>query len=179
MINSGKEGDAFEFAARELRSEIALFWQRSLFFWGFIAASFIAYGSLAKETDKDLAFAVSCFGIVCSVAWALANRGSKYWQIHWEEKLRSVEVAEFGEDFYSKEVRNPDRRIWGALRYSVTKLAMALSDFTILVWFALMFKVSPLARNATWTCLEIAMITVALVYVIAMLLGAGRAAPPR
>lgn len=168
-----REEQAFEFAAKELRSEIALFWQRSLFFWGFIAAAFVAYGSLAKEQNKDLALAISCFGFVCSVAWTLVNRGSKYWQIHWEAKLRSVEVAVFGDNFYSREIPNPERKVWGALRYSVTKLAMALSDFTILVWTALAFEVSPLARNENWTCLEMATVSVAILYVVAMLVGAG------
>jgi hypothetical protein len=111
---------------------------------------------------------------VCSVAWTFVNRGSKYWQIHWEEKLKTVEVAVFGDEFYSREIQNPDQRVWGALRYSVTKLAIALSDFTILVWLVLIFKASPFAKNAGWTCLEIAMVSVAILYVIGMLVGTGR-----
>jgi hypothetical protein len=83
MVDGDKSQKSFDFASKELKSEISLFWQRSLFFWGYIAASFVAYGALAKEFDKDLALAVSCFGFACSVAWTLMNRGSKYWQVHW------------------------------------------------------------------------------------------------
>jgi len=31
-----------------------------------------------------LAVLIACFGFVCSVAWSLVNRGSKYWQENWE-----------------------------------------------------------------------------------------------
>lgn len=115
-ISKAKAKEAFEFAASELRAEIALFWQRSLFFWGFIAAAFVAYGSLkGGPSDIDLTLAVSCFGLVCSVAWSLLNRGSKYWQIHWEKKLKSVEKAVFGEKLYSSDIINPERHIGGQL----------------------------------------------------------------
>ena len=49
-----------EYAADVRKFEISLFWQRSLFFWGFIGAAFVAYGVLIKLSDKDNALAVSC-----------------------------------------------------------------------------------------------------------------------
>jgi len=57
--------------------EIELFWKRSLFFWGFIASAFVGYATLVKE-HLALAVLIACFGFVCSVAWSLVNRGSKY-----------------------------------------------------------------------------------------------------
>jgi hypothetical protein len=142
----------FDFAAKELRAEISLFWQRSLFFWGFTAAAFVAYGVLIKELDRDLALAVSCFGLVCSVAWTLANRGSKYWQVAWEQKLKSVEISVLGSSVYSRTEQNTDQNWWGAARYSVTRLTIALSDFTILIWIALAFKATPLAQILSPNC---------------------------
>ena len=38
-----------EYAAEARRFEIERFWQRSLFFWGFIGAAFIAYGCSATK----------------------------------------------------------------------------------------------------------------------------------
>jgi hypothetical protein len=55
-----------DFAAQTLESEVERFWKRSLFFWGFIGAAFIAYGALSEKADKDLVLAISCFGFVCS-----------------------------------------------------------------------------------------------------------------
>ena len=40
--------------------EIDLFWKRSLFFWGFIAAAFGGYAAL-RNSQSDLAIVVACF----------------------------------------------------------------------------------------------------------------------
>jgi hypothetical protein len=169
----------FDFAAQELRAEISLFWQRSLFFWGFIAASFVAYGVLIKDSDKDLAFAVSCFGFVCALAWTLANRGSKYWQVAWEKKLQSVEKTVLGSEICSRIEKNTDRGWWGAARYSVTRLTIAMSDFTVLVWIALAIKASPIAQDVSPNCYRIGLIVVTVVYVAAVLFGARSSTSPQ
>src|SRR5690348_12414157 len=113
---SDQNSKLFDFAAAELRAEISLFWQWSIFFWGFTAAAFVAYGVLIKETslDRDLPLAVSCFGFMCSVTWTLANRGSEYWQVAWEQKLKSVEKDVLGGHFYSRVEQNTDKTWWGA-----------------------------------------------------------------
>jgi hypothetical protein len=79
-------------AAEVRKFEIERFWARSIFFWGFIAAAFVAYAQLYNKDAKDSALIVACFGFVCSIAWTLANRGGKYWQEAWEQKVRSAEV---------------------------------------------------------------------------------------
>jgi len=104
-----KKSALHAYAAETLDNEVERFWKRSLFFWGFIAAAFVAYGVLIEKSDKDLPLAISCFGLICSIAWTLANRGSKYWQYHWEEKLKSVEVAALGRAIFSEDVENKDR----------------------------------------------------------------------
>jgi hypothetical protein len=68
---------AFDVAVDTRKLEIQLFWNRSLFFWGFIASAFVGYAAL-RQHGSDLAVVVACFGVVCSVAWSLANHGSKY-----------------------------------------------------------------------------------------------------
>src|SRR6185437_4514266 len=83
--------EILKLAAETRRFEIERFWGRSIFFWGFIAAAFVAYGQLYSQQRDGLPFVVSCFGLVCSVAWTLANRGGKYWQEAWEGKVEAVE----------------------------------------------------------------------------------------
>ena len=121
--------------------EIDLFWKRSTFFWGFIAGSFIAYANLDKATEADARIAVSCFGFVCSWAWTLQNRGSKYWQEAWETKLNAVEFQALGAGLFSnteprKSMPWPEA-IFGARRFSVSGLTIALSDFTTFIWVVL------------------------------------------
>ena len=65
----------FDVSVQTRNLEIELFWKRSLFFWGFISAAFIGYAALRQS---DLRILLACFGMVCSCAWTLVNRGSKY-----------------------------------------------------------------------------------------------------
>ena len=87
-VSSKRAEKYFDVAADVRKFEIGLFWQRSLFFWGFIGAAFIAYAALGRKDNSDplAQLAVACFGFVCSTAWTLQNRGSKYWQEAWETK---------------------------------------------------------------------------------------------
>src|ERR1039457_4874632 len=61
--------------------------------------AFVAYAQLFGR--GDLPFFVACFGLVCSVAWALQNRGSKYWQEAWEAKVESVEKTVLGVELFA------------------------------------------------------------------------------
>jgi hypothetical protein len=133
-----------EYAADVRKFEIDLFWRRSLFFWGFISVAFVAYGVLLKQTDKEFALAVSCFGLICSVAWTLQNRGSKYWQEAWEQKVETVEKEVLGAALFSNWEPVKKKGPWGAAKFSVSKLAIALSDFTVFIWLVLIWKVNPL-----------------------------------
>ena len=130
-----------EIAAEVRKFEIEKFWQRSIFFWGFIGAAFVAYAQLFGR--GDLPFFVACFGLVCSVAWALQNRGSKYWQEAWETKVESVENDVFGVDLFANREPLQRKGFWGAQTFSVSRLTIALSDFTVLVWIALAAKAFP------------------------------------
>jgi len=126
----------FEVAVQIRNFEIDLFWKRSLFFWGFIAAAFAGYATL-RGKNADLSLVVACFGMVCSCAWTLLNRGSKYWQEAWETKVERYEEPVVGA-LFAKEEDRQDKGWWLASRkFSVSKLAIALSDYVLLLWFAL------------------------------------------
>ena len=134
--------------------EIGLFWQRSLFFWGFIASAFVAYAEAIKDDNRneDIAMAIAAFGLVCSVAWTLANRGSKYWQEAWEAKLETYEDTVLGVRLFGHpyEPRHQDCSWWGnssrRWRFSVSRLAVALSDFTVGIWVVLLARLIPAPR---------------------------------
>ena len=88
-----------------------------------------------------------------SLAWTLANRGSKYWQDAWEVKAQSFEDQVLKLKLFSEpyKPRDSDLRWWGQWstdwHFSVSRLAMALSDFTFAVWVVLAFRVKP---GPTW-----------------------------
>jgi hypothetical protein len=165
-----------DLAADVRKFEIGLFWQRSLFFWGFIGAAFVSYAALMKDNaDKDLPLAIACFGLVCSVAWTLVNRGSKYWQEYWENEVEQIEEKALGQVLFGKEGK-VQRKGWGwlqARRYSVSKLAIALSDFTILVWLVLMAKAASWSIFPSCMVPSVVMPISAICYVI-LVLFAGR-----
>jgi len=141
--NEEQREKILRYAADVRKFEIERFWQRSLFFWGFIGAAFVSYAQLFKKEDTQLALVVACFGFVCSVAWTLQNRGSKYWQEAWEQKVRVVEGQVLGTQlFWNLEPLVP-KGFWGASRFSVSKLAIGLSDFTCLVWAVLLVEAIP------------------------------------
>jgi hypothetical protein len=134
---TGKSTDLvkrFEVSLQTRNLEIDLFWKRSLFFWGFISAAFIAYAALRQS---ELRIVVACFGMVCSCAWTLVNRGSKYWQENWETKVEHNETPIVGALFSKEEKRQPHKGWWlSGRQYSVSKLAIALSDYISVLWVA-------------------------------------------
>src|SRR5439155_2216868 len=90
-----------------------------------------------RGTNSDLAIVVACFGTVCSSAWTLLNRGSKYWQENWEAKVERYEVNVTGPLFAVQEPVQRKGRWLQARRYSVSKLLIALSDYVLTMWLAL------------------------------------------
>jgi hypothetical protein len=128
---------AYETAVDTRKLEIELFWSRSLFFWGFIASAFVAYATL-RRFSSDISVVVACFGFVCSIAWSLGNRGGKFWQESWETKVERIEPDVTGPMFAQPEKVRSDKNCWlRGRRFSVSKLAIALSDYTIILWFSI------------------------------------------
>jgi hypothetical protein len=133
-----KDLKRLELAIAARSREIELFWKRSLFFWGFIASAFVGYAATLHESPS-VALLMACFGFVCSLAWALANRGSKYWQENWEQKVQLAEQPVVGTLFASQE-RRQAKGWFSAFRFSVSRLTIALSEFTVLIWICLLTR---------------------------------------
>jgi hypothetical protein len=124
------------YAAETRRFEIERFWQRSLFFWTILGAAFIGYAALANK-DEGARLAISCFGIVASLAWTLQNRGAKYWHEAWEQKTERHQLAALGVDLFSGIEPVKSGGWFGARRFSVSKISIILSDFTVVVWLGI------------------------------------------
>lgn len=135
--HSNSDIKRFDVVVQIRNFEIELFWKRSIFFWGFIASAFVGYAAL-RSRSANLALLVVCFGMVCSCAWALLNRGSKYWQESWETKVERFELPVTGKLFAEEEPIQYHKGCWlHARKYSVSKLSIALSDYVFLLWLAL------------------------------------------
>ncbi|HET9181453.1 MAG TPA: hypothetical protein VFP59_04920 [Candidatus Angelobacter sp.] len=171
----------FNAALQTRQFEIDLVWKRSLFFWGFIAAAFVAIAAL-KTGAPGLSLLVSSFGLICSLAWTLANRGSKYWQEQWESKLEKSEIDVIGK-FFGKRERRQRKGFWGGYPFSVSRLATLVSDFVFIVWLLIFirqcficFGWTPTQFDTVKPCVYTAII-IATAIAIIIVLCAGRSSP--
>jgi len=131
----------YDAIVKALEFELTLFWQRSLFFWGFIGSGFIAFAA-AKDAHVIIQSVIASFGFVCSMAWTLANRGSKFWYENWEERRRFAEVPVTGELYGSDpQVKRPvGLCVLRGARFSPSRIVIALSDFVTVLWFTLVIS---------------------------------------
>ncbi|ELV8596787.1 hypothetical protein ACYVL9_000579 [Vibrio fluvialis] len=136
--------EAYKISIETRNFEIDLYWKRSIFFWGFIATAGLGYGSalLAERPHQNLALLIACFGLICSFCWSLVNRGSKYWQEHWERKVTDFELTLGATELFRAEDKRDNSKSWwlGSRKFSVSRLAIALSDFTVFIWIGLIFN---------------------------------------
>jgi hypothetical protein len=126
--------------AWELRSfEIDKFWQRSIYFWGFIAIIFTGYVYCITSKSSDVVKAmyfdlyIILLGGIFSVAWLLVICGSKQWQDNWEAHIDELENEITGplyKTVYYKE----------SGYFSVSKINKALTIVVIVVWCFLLIR---------------------------------------
>lgn len=113
--------------------EIELFWKRSLFYWGFIATALAGY--VAVKSDHLLKLIIAHFGLVASFCWFLINKGSKYWQENWEQKVSNIETKyQLTDGLFIKTEPLLSKGLWGASHFSVSKVTIFFSAIVILFW---------------------------------------------
>jgi hypothetical protein len=126
--------------AWEIRNfEIDKFWQRSAYFWGFIAFIFGGYvycitsesRYIVKSMYIDLYMIL--LGGIFSVAWLFVICGSKRWQDNWEAHIDKLEDEITGPLY--KTVYYKGRRY-----YSVSKINEVLAWVVIVVWCILLIR---------------------------------------
>ena len=126
-----------EKALETRKFEIELYWKRTTYFWAFIASSFAGYFVVIKSTEfKEMTIVVSMIGLLFSIGWYLANRGSKYWQKNWETHVDLLEDEQIGPLYGT--ILNPTSiklsKITGEYPFSVSKINQILSFSIILIW---------------------------------------------
>ena len=151
---SKKAESALQHALDIRKFEIGLYWQRATYFWTLIVAAFAGYFAiLAAEKmpyiDKTFnAFVVACVGLIFSLAWFLANRGSKYWQENWENHVDMLEDDITG-PLYKTVLHRPEnqnfisRLFEGPAPNSVSQINQWISLFAVSIWLVLILVVLP------------------------------------
>lgn len=145
---------ALEHALDIRKFEIGLYWQRATYFWALIAVAFAGYFAVLtaehmSDADKGFnAFVIACLGLIFSLSWFLANRGSKYWQENWENHVDMLEDGITG-PLYKTILHRPkntnliSRAIEGPAPFSVSQINQWVSLFTLLIWLCLIWVVLP------------------------------------
>ncbi len=175
---------ALERALDIRKFEIDLYWRRATYFWTFIAASLAAYGvvqGLSDEQDKTyLSVVVGSLGLVFSLAWYCANRGSKQWQENWEAHVDLLEDEIVG-PLYKTVICQPRatgvasflyRFIVGPGNFSVSKINQLTSLFVTALWVPLLWHaLPPFSRDASidWTITSILLLAAVTCLLIACL----------
>ncbi|MBQ7613006.1 MAG: hypothetical protein IJU92_08045 [Spirochaetaceae bacterium] len=101
LTDTSKNSNAYKAAHDVRKFEIDKYWQRTLYFWGFITAIYVAYYNVLKdfytkdgEASKHGAvplLILASLGLFFCVSWLLASKGSKHWQENWENHLDMLE----------------------------------------------------------------------------------------
>ena len=126
--------------------ETDLYWKRATYFWAFIASTFIAYFSVAKENvewqpvSKDaVLFIIAFFGLFLSCCWFCINKASQYWIRNWEHQVELLEDEIIG-PLYKRNIVNNEagcglkRIILGPYKHSASRINQLLSFAVIILW---------------------------------------------
>lgn len=176
-----------EIALETRKFEIDLYWKRTTYYWAFSAAVIAAYALVYTKKDPGvgsytLLSVLALCGVVFSLGWYLANRGSKYWQENWEDHIAQQITKHYGPIF--KILKCPEHKpICGisGFPYSVSKINQLTSGFLFFVWIVLLIvslckvgKVdfSDLYENYRWIIWG--SITATALIIIGVLLGKSR-----
>lgn len=163
LFSGEKAEDALKVALDVRKFEIELYWKRATYFWAFIAATFIGYNAVQGSTDKNfLMYSLSSLGFVLSLAWVLANRGSKQWQENWEHHVDHLEDDFIGPLYKTTLPRRPPKGVLGWLnfitvgpsKHSVSKINQMVSLYVLGIWGVILYRVLPPGTVCEWTAVS-------------------------
>jgi hypothetical protein len=171
---------ALDVAIKHRDFEISHYWKRAAYFWAFITLTASGYFFLLENAfdvnidcdavDAKFAcamqyaflYAISIAGIVLSFAWYFVNKGSKFWQDNWEMiiyKLENEIPSKLHQIYYDSEKNSHGCFLLRPKRYSVSKINLILSLFSVVFWIAvyvatalLFFKIKDgfIPTNVKW-----------------------------
>ena len=137
-----KREEALKIALDIRKFEIDLYWKRAAYFWTFVAAAFGAYFLIYKTASQDkpdILIIIACLGFTFSLAWYLANRGSKFWSGNWELHVDYLEDEKLG-PLYKTVTATENFKFWALLRaypFSVAKINQVLNLYVLAIWIFL------------------------------------------
>jgi hypothetical protein len=138
--NYAKVKFALQTALENRKFEIDLYWKRAAYFWAFIAATFLAFGTIVSRSDTSnphygLQEMFAGLGCTLSAAWWYVNKGSRFWQVHWEHQVDLLEDAIQGPIYKTIFLDKTEEGAFiGARTYSVTKLNQIVVLDVVGVW---------------------------------------------
>lgn len=154
MLSQDKIEQLWSAAREERRDEINRFWQRSLFFWGFVAFLTGANLTLQYHVDSNEHFWIRAILLAVSSLFSfimyLSSRASKKWQETWEKRVEAIEAQMFsgirmyGASHKSKisenvEASDVERHYLGPGDWSVSRAAILINLVIFLCYSAFFF----------------------------------------
>ncbi len=92
----------YEIAMKNREFELQIFWQRLLFFVGFLASILVALTQDKVLDDPWLQTLLCCAGILVSLSFWFVINAAKYWSENWESKVKILE-EKLGYEFWWKQ----------------------------------------------------------------------------
>lgn len=138
---------AYQEASEVRKFEISLYWERTKYFWAFITTIYVAYYNVLiniydKKNGTLPLLILAGLGFIFSVAWVLANHGSRHWQENWENHI----------DLLEDDITGPLHKIHKAnASYSVSKINQFLSYIVSACALGLLiFEIVEFCKNLTF-----------------------------
>ena len=152
-----KQKVALDVALSNRQFEIEHYWKRTTYFWTLTGAMLAGYFALASTRSPVYGglfypFCIGCLGLLISVSWFFANKGSKFWQENWENHVDSLGNPEIG-SLFKKVLRRPKTDFAWFLSVtrpapiSVSKLNQWVSLYVTFFWLGLIGVSSPLVER--------------------------------
>lgn len=98
----------YEIAMKNREFELQIFWQRLLFFVGFLASILVALTADKIKNDLLFKFLLSAAGVVVSFFFMKAINTVKYWSENWETKVAKLEEY-LGYRFDSEQISETEK----------------------------------------------------------------------
>jgi len=128
--------EEYRIALDTRKFEIDLFWRRSNLFWLFNAAIFVGYYTV--QNNEILKLFLSHLGLIASLCWFVVNKGSKYWQENWEQKVNNFEKnTGIHNDLFSHKMPQMKKGIWEGEKFSVSKVTIYFSCYLTFIWLVI------------------------------------------
>ena len=149
----------------ELRNfEIEMYWKRANYFWLFNAALLAGIavvskqpGSVCDPFNDVLRIAIEMLGVICSLAWILVNKGSKFWQQNWEFHVDQIEKIRKQGMYDVILCKGNLSRISPFKEYpfSVSKINQLVSCVMLLFWLFLFLSTTLLRSDRDPVCIVV------------------------